>query len=250
LKLKIRKLKHLSSGETRELKQICASCGDFDAYGDDCGFPVLFAELPEQKTAGFLSGCHIPASESVGPETVEVTAAVCPAFRMNGVFKALLRESVNLAGDLYPGASVTGQLPEGLRHSSLAREYLYDELLMELAVPENFQASAVPAGFTHDKCASESGEIHTLYMGSQKAASLTLTRQRGFACVSGVRVPEALRGSGYATMLLSSVIAALVPGTRVVLQVRSDNKPALRVYRKTGFEVSENLSFYRFDNLF
>ncbi len=256
--IRITQITDMDRRQKRAWARICASCGGYDAYGDDTGFPVFFAYLPGSSSpAGFLTGCHIPPDAGRRDETVEVSAAVRPEMRRLGVFTALLETAAGAAGKLFPGATLTGPLPAGLISSRLAADYLYDELLMRCTAPGSLPPGALPAGMSVEMAAHTAGpgarEAETelfLQNGSQTAAHMTLTGGGNFYCISDVHVPEELRGCGYGTLLLTHVLTRLPAGSAVVLQVRSNNKPALRLYRKTGFEISERLSFYRFDRLF
>ena len=256
MNIQITQTKKMSRSQQRAQARICSLCGGYDAYGDDTGFPVFFAHLPGRPfPAGFLSGCHIPADPQ-NPETVEVSAAVMPEMRRKGVFKALLEKAAREAAELFPAATLTGPLPDYLSDSQLSRDYLYDELLMRCVSPGILPDNALPEGVSFCKVRQpgESGSIDTetawsLLSGSQTAARLALTGGGKFYCVSHVEVPEALRRRGYGTVLLTHVLCSLPAGSDVVLQVRSVNKPALRLYQKTGFEITDKLSFYRFDRL-
>ena len=246
----------LNRSQRSSLKKITAACGGYDAYGNDTGFPVFFAFLPGRTSpAGFLSGCHMLPDSTENSETVEISAAVRPQMRRLGVFTALLSEAALTAHHLYPDATLTGPLPQALQNSRLAKDFLYDELLMRctcqgllppLVCPEGMSIRKMQAAVSEEP---EGEEIWTLMRGEEEAARLTLSGTGGFFCISDVKVKEDLRRRGYGTLLLSSVLKALPSGADVVLQVRSNNKPALRLYQKTGFEISERLSFYRFDRL-
>lgn len=247
--LEILTSEYLNEQESQEIARICAECDDFDAFGDNTGFPVLFA-VYNGEVAGFLSGCHVPATLMNGPQTLEVTAAVSPRFQHRRIFTRLLQKAVKLSGRMYPDTAVTGCLPNELGSCSLARDYLFDELLMDLWTKEQAANPDLPEAFSIKTLPAEDSEILTLCQDETEVSRLTLSRQDSFACISDVITPEEKRGHGYATMLIQVVINGLPAKTHIMLEVRSSNKPALRVYQKTGFAVVEGISYYRFDRLF
>ena len=71
----------------------------------------------------------------------------------------------------------------------------------------------------------------------------------------GFEVEESCRGKGYGTKFLSTVLARLLNGSAgaaadntaprpVLLQVSGGNAPALTLYKKTGFRITETLCCY------
>lgn len=52
------------------------------------------------------------------------------------------------------------------------------------------------------------------------------------------------RGKGWGEKLLNAVLLELPQNSAVTLQVSSDNLPALNLYKKTGFQITEILSYF------
>jgi GNAT superfamily N-acetyltransferase len=65
-------------------------------------------------------------------------------------------------------------------------------------------------------------------------------------CLHHVEVDEAQRGKGHATRMLEKLFARLAADgiKKVILQVSGDNAAALALYKKTGFRITETLSYY------
>lgn len=59
-----------------------------------------------------------------------------------------------------------------------------------------------------------------------------------------VEIRKELRGKGLGKQLLSALFSQLPKGARIRLQVSSQNKPALSLYKKAGFGITETLSYY------
>jgi N-acetylglutamate synthase len=69
----------------------------------------------------------------------------------------------------------------------------------------------------------------------------------GWASVHGMRTAQHCRGRGLAGRVLASLAgAALARGyERMFLQVEADNPPAQALYRRAGFELAWNYSYWR-----
>lgn len=59
-----------------------------------------------------------------------------------------------------------------------------------------------------------------------------------------VEIKKELRGKGLGKQLLSALFSQLPEGARIRLQVSSQNQPALNLYKKAGFGITETLSYY------
>ncbi len=67
-------------------------------------------------------------------------------------------------------------------------------------------------------------------------------------CLHHVEVEETARGQGYGSQMIGLLLGTLESRgiRRVILQVSADNTPALCVYKKAGFRITESLSYYLF----
>ncbi len=68
------------------------------------------------------------------------------------------------------------------------------------------------------------------------------------ACFYGFRVHELCRGLGIGEVAFCLVLEDLIRRgcTQIVLHVSSDNYPALSIYTKTGFQITETLSYFMY----
>ena len=66
------------------------------------------------------------------------------------------------------------------------------------------------------------------------------------ACFYGFRVHDLCRGLGIGEAAFCLVLNDLIARgcTRIVLHVGSDNYPALSIYKKAGFRITETLSYF------
>ncbi|WP_432629628.1 GNAT family N-acetyltransferase [Brotaphodocola sp.] len=73
----------------------------------------------------------------------------------------------------------------------------------------------------------------------------TRTSENG-VCLHHVEIREDLRGKGFGTILIRKLLKQLAEFgvKRVILQVSGDNTPALSLYKKTGFAITQSLSYY------
>lgn len=72
--------------------------------------------------------------------------------------------------------------------------------------------------------------------------SLQLDDHGSFLYLHHVEIEELLRGQGHGTAFLHLLLSSTDRPVR--LQVSSENQPALRLYKKAGFQITEILSSY------
>ena len=197
----------------------------------------------------------------------EICAMTHPAWRRRGCFtalfsmaKALLRPVLRFG--VYPSPSPAGKAGGGresggagdaetfLEH--LGAEFTHKEQFMTLPLPDPcFKAETEPLELTIREEAEGSGS------DSDSAPSATLTVTCPFgecyltlfgsrAYLFGVLIYRRFRGQGYGYRMLHALLSRLPErGIReVFLEVSSENLPAVRLYEKLGFAVSESLAYY------
>lgn len=84
--------------------------------------------------------------------------------------------------------------------------------------------------------------------GSHPVGSCRLCRMGETACLYSFEILPPLRGQGFGSLFLNALISQ-APGlgiSSLLLQVSGDNTPAMRLYEKTGFRITETLSYWRF----
>ena len=66
------------------------------------------------------------------------------------------------------------------------------------------------------------------------------------ACLFEVEIAEPFRGHGLGQAMIRQLqdLTPAIGISTLTLQVSGDNLPALRLYKKTGFHITETLSYY------
>ena len=205
----------------------------------------------------------------------EICAMTHPAWRRRGCFtalfsmaKALLRPVLRFG--IYPspaGKAGGGRKAEGagdaetfLEH--LGAEFTHKEQFMSLLLAEKLPGELPALPGVSDPCRKEEAEPMELIIreeagDSDSAPSVTLTVTCPFgecyltlfgsrAYLFGVLIYRRFRGQGYGYRMLHALLSRLPErGIReVFLEVSSENLPAVRLYEKLGFAVSESLAYY------
>lgn len=188
---------------------------------------------------------------------VECSAFTAPAHRRKGYFYDLMNE----AEDAYEDYDVMFLVDEACGACVAAMEALgadldHHELQMELEMePERIgwvPASGPELCLTAETDPAIPGNLHwKLFQEGSGGKNLsgscqTLALSRGHVCLHHMEIPENLRSQGFGTRLLDLLKEALARDgiTRILLQVSGDNTPAVRLYKKAGFRVTENLACY------
>lgn len=150
--------------------------------------------------------------------------------------------------------------------SHLNAQYDHDEYLMErkLTVAKtdtkaSFSADnriyAVPRNPAAGQPAAETAAAPLRLTFTAADGCRLVSCRYGECCLSewsdgvylfGMLVYARFRGQGFGTRILASLIAKLSEEgcSRIVLEVSSDNLPALRLYRRMGFQVMESVSYF------
>lgn len=193
----------------------------------------------------------------------EICAMTHPAWRRRGCFtalfsmaKALLRPVLRFGIYPSPAGEADGGRESGgagdaetfLEH--LGAEFTYKEQFMTLPLAGPWlKAETEPMELTIREEAEGSDS------DSAPSATLTVTCPFGECHLSlfgsraylfGVLIYRRFRGQGYGYRMLHALLSRLPErGIReVFLEVSSENLPAVRLYEKLGFAVSESLAYY------
>lgn len=193
----------------------------------------------------------------------EICAMTHPAWRRRGCFtalfsmaKALLRPVLRFGIYPSPAGEADGGRESGgagdaetfLEH--LGAEFTYKEQFMTLPLAGPWlKAETEPMELTIREEAEGSDS------DSAPSATLTVTCPFGECYLSlfgsraylfGVLIYRRFRGQGYGYRMLHALLSRLPErGIReVFLEVSSENLPAVRLYEKLGFAVSESLAYY------
>lgn len=84
-------------------------------------------------------------------------------------------------------------------------------------------------------------------LGQDPAGSCRLCRMGDTACLYCFEILPSLRGQGLGSLFLRALLskAPALGISSLILQVSADNAPAMSLYKKTGFRVTETLSYWR-----
>lgn len=196
----------------------------------------------------------------------ECYAFTHPRKRRQGLFSQLLEGLCSLASDR--GTEDEIQLVFLSDHKSqdgmaaakaLDMELWYSEYQMELPLCRWKKAhpiSAAPVLFLAEKTILEKGmEIEARDYYAYPASSPSPSPEPVGTCrllpyshsrfyLYHVEIFPVFRGKGLGQALLQEVFSRLPADGTILLQVSSDNAPALSLYKKTGFRITETLSYY------
>ena len=177
-----------------------------------------------------------------------------PAYRRKGYFSSLLDAACGEGAPLEEGDILfvtDGHSPAGIRAlECLGAQTAGEEYLMECTLSPSIQAPAESCGLRLALGARTKADApfsaFLLDSGSREIGSCLLSPSGSSVCLSSLHIQKNLRGKGLGTSFLSLLLPALAEEgfSRLVLQVSGSNAPALALYKKTGFRVTETLSYY------
>ena len=198
------------------------------------------------------------AAFKLDEETWECCGFTRPDCRENGYFSALLEEACGensplAEADLYFAAD--GHCPRALSLlGELGAEHVYDELMMERDIrPEDknpgdgvLMQSVTLAVRPENTCAHSTPLLVSGFLSGLPAVSCRLNPAGKSVYLYSLEVSENLRSRGIGTAFLTLLFSRLYKKgfKKLTLQVSGDNAPALALYKKTGFTVTQTLSYY------
>ncbi len=248
--------------QTESLVSLC-----LEAFPAPLSVPVdgdvyFFMEGPSPSGNGSAELWGLLALYKTDEHVWECSAFTRPDKRQNGIFSALL----DAAETAYPEDQFSFPVPDSKEYlpalkvlESIGAELWYQEHLMILEAdsPVWNTLSAEPAShllsLSKEPCdLDEEGDSQLIQAFSDgfpvASCALTVTCQndRTSCCIHHVSVPESLRNKGYGTRFLKTLLPRLKKQgvSRFLLQVSGSNLPAISLYKKTGFRITETLSYY------
>lgn len=189
----------------------------------------------------------------------ECTPFTHPAFRRRGLFSRLLKLALENCEDcdiLFP---VSGNCPdtaavlEALGAEPASREYQMETELAGAAAEKAGACTDAESRFFLDTAKhSEDLEqtVWRLFLTASPDVPWGTCRTSLIAdscvCLHHVEILPQFRRQGCGTALMKLLFSALQEKSirRVILQVSGDNEAALALYKKTGFRITETLSYY------
>lgn len=187
-------------------------------------------------------------------ETAECLAFTHPSFRNKGYFSAVFEEAGAEFEEMNLLIPVDGQDPAVIPVlESLGAEYDSCEYRMELALSCPFPNNAAAPSCRRLVCRSVNGPdssvSYSFSLAEETSHPIAFCRTASFGsniCLYSFLVEEGYRGRGLGEEALLSVIEILRSrGNEVLfLHVSGDNDAAVSLYKKTGFRITETLSYY------
>ena len=268
----IHRASSLNSFQEQQIQDLVNLCTDFDQTNTSFPFEdasqFLFAERDSRIIA---ASAFVPVDEKL----YECSAFTHPDFRKRGFFSRLLEDGLAMLpedselifyADPDHGCAASVLLSIGAEQDS-------EEHMMKL-LPETFADYFSDAEHAEETLPAQ--EISLSFSEIDDTATLCFSAPHAVIYFSifpshsylyGFEVDETCRGIGYGTKFLNTVLSLLLSGQffsghdascsldgvsalknavnhPVLLQVAGDNLPALSLYKKTGFQITETLQCY------
>lgn len=213
-------------------------------------------------------------------QTAECCAFTHPAHRRQGCFSRLLAAAMEQFEEYDILFGITDACHPAARVlSALGAELVSREHQMEILLPQGLVSASSGAGQSSPSHAGltlisqgypedcDRDTISTVDTASTIAPAAPMPpttawslAQGGFpigrclitpvstdcACLHHLEIKESLRHNGYGNDFLSLLLPRIAASgtSKLILQVSGDNPAAIALYKKTGFGITETLSFY------
>lgn len=252
--MKFLPLPALNAAMQKQLNKLCGACGGYEPFFQTPALEygpglVQAAAFHGHEMAGFIS-CLILGQKDTPPEA-EITALVAPAFRRQGIFTALLDrlkatpplEKIPLVCAVPAELFTTGT-------PSFVQAHAYAEYLLKCTQPpfDGCPCDLSPDFAGYESFFSDDGKTYLLYppAADEPSAVCSLSDQTDFTALSGVFVDEDRRGKGLGTLLMQRLLRDYFKADKrpLVLNVRSTNTAACRLYQKCGFTEVSRMDYY------
>ncbi len=253
---------HLNDSQTCEILTLMEACKTKDSIR------ISLPTDPEDKAAYFLfyensSGQNLLVSALsilfYNDQEAECIAFTHPNHRRRGYFEELLsyaQEHCPILDEcdiLFP---FSGTCPDTMNtFQALEAELCSQEHQMSLDL-DTEQTAITNRNTGKDfylECSTDQNEIAnwnfvqnhpetSRLLGSCRTSRISSTA----VCLHHVEILPQYRNRGYGTIFLKLLIQNLVKNgcLQIILQVAGDNLPALALYKKQGFQITETLSYY------
>ena len=180
-------------------------------------------------------------------ETYECYAFTDPDYRQEGLFTELLELAIDeLPEDTGFIFYTKGTDPDTMAAlDALEAECILEEHMMELALdswsPDTSDASDLQLTMT---LTTADGTLTRQY--ENKYGSVNISVFSGYYYLYGFEILEEYRGQGHGNRFLTNVLQDLAVHNPLPLrlQVSGENLPAVSLYKKTGFQITETLFGY------
>lgn len=259
-------LPRLSRRRAGKLKELACSCISYEGLSLSCPLDGDRFYLLQDEMGGLLSAIAVYREEDFW----ECYAFTRPGQRRKGYFTRLLRLA-QADSRRFPGCRGLLFLSD---HKSQDAEGALNALGARLFRREHAMARTLKAPASeHDAKAWRESRAYPLFqdkelslsvsvldkgqdcaqfkvsasLGQDPAGSCRLCRMGDTACLYCFEILPSLRGQGLGSLFLRALLskAPALGISSLILQVSADNAPAMSLYKKTGFRVTETLSYWR-----
>lgn len=276
-------LTHRQRSDMKQLAQACRQAEPITLSIPEDGDGFFFAYGNDPDSHLSIKGCLVFCI--VQEDLWECYAFTHPDSRRQGIFTCLLEELCQKAAKQEEASKVPislvflldGKSPHALAAAnSLEMEFWYSEYQMELSLlpihqdppassplflikrvtNQDSQTIGEPVeSWTFYAYITASGgilkrrlnETGMPYTDSEPIGSCRLIPfQNSAFYLYDVEIKKELRGNGLGEQLLSALFSQLPKGSRIRLQVSSQNQAAFSLYKKAGFGITETLSYYEY----
>lgn len=255
-----------------ELRQLAA----YDDNGDMAGF-ISFIYNEDSNCRIALSAAadyYADLSHGMPKDLPELTALVAPKYRRQGIFSEMLSQikaatgidAFIVSGNLRKEAAfseylmkLTNDMHNKCDTPDIRRKYSADTKETGAAEDINDIKAAASAEDINDTenvnnneylfRFEEQDSVYVMYDASPTSKEIAYCRlsfQPSFSVIYSVYVDEKLRGNGLGSIFMKHFIADYFSkcAKPLVLNVRSINIPALRLYEKCSFKIVETVKYY------
>lgn len=179
----------------------------------------------------------------------ECYAFTAPDYRRNGFFSEILDSVIDeLDEDTEFMFYTNGKEPSALAAlEALEAELVLEEHMMEISLSDWISAEHASANNSYSLTVHTADIDGTETLQYETASGkVNISVFSSYYYLYGFEILEELRGKGYGTVFLSQVMNDLASRNPLPLrlQVSGDNLPALALYKKTGFQITETLFGY------
>ena len=184
---------------------------------------------------------------SEGDDTYECYAFTDPAYRHQGLFSELLEIAIETLPEDAEFLFYTNGTDPDTQAALLAleAELVFEEHMMEIDLASSLtkaeKLSENPVTITS---AAIEGTLTRRYSNPYGSVNISVFSSHYY--LYGLEIKEEYRGKGYGNQLFNQVLldlASLDP-LPLRLQVSENNIPAVSLYKKTGFQITETLFGY------
>lgn len=260
---------HPNLSQQEELHALLSACREKEPLSlsipeDGDGFFLAYEKAGQAEGRPLLVSCG--AFCTVSADLWECYGLTRPEYRRKGLFGRMLEEICRMAQEQEEKTKTEinlaflsdGNSADGLAaFRALDMEYWYSEYRMEGKVPLIHSNASQEAGSLFlKKFPGQAGSEEDMVFYAYPAAGAGFREGQVIGacrlfplgpscfCLHHVEIGSDFRGKGWGGKLMDALSGLLPPGSRIILQVSSLNLPAMALYKKTGFRITETLSYY------